>query len=178
MPRTAAPCPSTTGSTDSQDATGCQVSVKIDDTSDQMVADMSTGACDGVSASGDATLRLIASDQVAEIDTSTIPGFSDVAPFLQDAPHYVITKQETVNGKEQPVAHRYGVPHGWGGNSLMYNTTKVTPAPTSWNVTFDPKEASRTAAQSPRTTAPSTSRTRRCTSSPTRRSSTSPMYTS
>jgi putative spermidine/putrescine transport system substrate-binding protein len=109
-----------------QDATGCQVSVKIDDTSDQMFADMSTGAWDGVSASGDATLRLIAADEVAAIDTSTIPGFSDVAPFLQDAPHYV------VNGTH------YGVPHGWGGNSLMYNTDSFPTAPTSWDAVFDP----------------------------------------
>ncbi len=81
---------------------------------------------DGVSASGDATLRLIAGGEVAEIDTTTIPGFSDVAPFLQDAPHYV------VDGKH------YGVPHGWGGNSLMYNTDDFTAAPTSWDVVFDP----------------------------------------
>ena len=125
-----------------QDATGCVVNAKPDDTSDQMVTDMRTGAYDGVSASGDATLRLISAGDVAEIDTSTIPGFSDVAPFLQDAPHYVITTQETVDGKDQLVKHHYGVPHGWGGNSLMYRTDKVTPAPTSWNVVFDPKEAS------------------------------------
>jgi len=49
-----------------------------------------------------------------------------VAPFLQTAPHYVVGGQH------------YGVPHGWGGNSLMYRTDKVSPAPTSWNVVFDP----------------------------------------
>jgi putative spermidine/putrescine transport system substrate-binding protein len=124
-----------------EDATGCKVNSKPDDTSDQMVTDMRTGAYDGVSASGDATLRLISGGDVAEIDTSTIPGFSDVAPFLQDAPHYVITTTETVDGKEQPVKHRYGVPHGWGGNSLMYRTDKVSPAPTSWSVVFDPNQA-------------------------------------
>jgi putative spermidine/putrescine transport system substrate-binding protein len=112
-----------------EQATGCQVSVKVDDTSDQMVTDMRTGAYDGVSASGDASLRLISAGDVAAIDVSTIPGFSDVAPFLQDAPHYV------VDGKH------YGVPHGWGGNSLMYNTETVTPAPTSWDVVFDPAKA-------------------------------------
>jgi putative spermidine/putrescine transport system substrate-binding protein len=109
-----------------QEATGCQVNVKIDDTSDQMVADMGTGAWDGVSASGDATLRLISGGKVAAIDTTTIPGFSDVAPFLQDAPHYV------VDGKH------YGVPHGWGGNSLMFNTDSFPTAPTSWDAVFDP----------------------------------------
>ena len=58
-----------------------------------------------------------------------IPGFSDVAPFLQDAPHYVVD------------GVHYGAPHGWGGNILMYNTEKVTPAPTSWSVVFDPTKA-------------------------------------
>ena len=110
-------------------ATGCQVNFKVDDTSDQMVTDMRTGAYDGVSASGDASLRLISAGDVAEVDVSAIPGFSDIAPFLQDAPHYV------VDGKH------YGVPHGWGGNSLMYNTETVTPAPTSWDVVFDPAKS-------------------------------------
>jgi putative spermidine/putrescine transport system substrate-binding protein len=115
-----------------QDATGCQVKPKIDDTSDQMVTDMRVGGgatFDGVSASGDATLRLISNGDVAAIDPKAIPGFADVAGFLQDAPHYV------VDGKH------YGVPHGWGGNLLMYNTDAVTPAPTSWDIVFDPLKA-------------------------------------
>lgn len=113
-------------------ASGCKVNVKIDDTSDQMVTDMRVSggtAYDGVSASGDASLRLIANGDVAAIDPAAIPGFADIAGFLQDAPHYV------VDGKH------YGVPHGWGGNLLMYNTDTVTPAPTSWDVVFDPAKA-------------------------------------
>ncbi len=113
-------------------ATGCKVTTKPDDTSDQMVTDMRQGGgtvYDGVSASGDATNRLIAHGDVAVIDTTKIPGFADVAPFLQNAPHYVVGGQH------------YGVPHGWGGNLLMYNTQKVTPAPTSWDVVFDPAKA-------------------------------------
>ena len=101
-------------------ATGCKVNAKIDDTSDQMVTDMRQGGgtvYDGVSASGDASNRLISNGDVAEIDVTKIPGFSDVAPFLQNAPHYV------VDGKH------YGTPHGWGGNELMYNTDVVTTGP-------------------------------------------------
>ena len=63
----------------------------------------STTAC---RASGDATNRLIANGDVAAIDPTTIPGFGDVAPFLQNAPHYVVD------------GNHYGVPHGWGGNTL------------------------------------------------------------
>jgi putative spermidine/putrescine transport system substrate-binding protein len=109
--------------------TGCKVNAKPADTSDEMVTLMRQGGgsqYDGVSASGDATLRLIANGDVAAIDPSTFPDFADVAPFLQDAPHYV------VGGKH------YGVPHGWGGNSLMWRTDIVKPDPTSWDVVFDP----------------------------------------
>jgi putative spermidine/putrescine transport system substrate-binding protein len=109
--------------------TGCKVATKIGNTSDEMVTLLRQGGgsvYDGVSASGDATNRLIANGDVAAIDPTQVPGFADVAPFLQSAPHYV------VNGVH------YGVPHGWGGNSLMYRTDIVTPAPTSWNVVFDP----------------------------------------
>ena len=108
--------------------TGCKVQTKIGNTSDEMVTLLRQGGgtvYDGVSASGDATNRLIANGDVAAIDPTQIPGFGDIAPFLQNAPHYV------VNGIH------YGVPHGWGGNSLMYRTDVVKPAPTSWNVVFD-----------------------------------------
>ncbi len=110
-------------------ATGCKVQSKVGNTSDEMVTLLRSGGgsvYDGVSASGDATNRLIANGDVAAVDVSTIPGFTDVSPFLQNAPHYV------VNGTH------YGVPHGWGGNSLMFRSDVVTPAPTSWNVVFDP----------------------------------------
>ncbi len=113
-------------------ATGCKVNAKTANTSDEMVTLIRQGGgtvYDGVSASGDATLRLIANGDLAKIDPATIPGFADVSPFLQNAPHY------TVGGEH------YGIPHGWGGNELMYNTTAVTPAPTSWDVVFDPAKA-------------------------------------
>lgn len=109
--------------------TGCIVQSKIGNTSDEMVTLLRQGGgsvYDAVSASGDATNRLIANGDVAPIDPATIPGFGDIAGFLQNAPHYV------VNGVH------YGVPHGWGGNSLMYRTDIVAPAPASWNVVFDP----------------------------------------
>jgi putative spermidine/putrescine transport system substrate-binding protein len=109
--------------------TGCQVKTKIGNTSDEMVSLVHAGGYDGLSASGDATLRLIANNDVAAIDPATIPGFGDVAPFLQNAPHYV------VDGKH------YGTPHGWGGNTLLYRTDMVNPAPTSWDVVFDPTAA-------------------------------------
>ena len=54
-----------------QDETGCQVTVKYGNTSDEMVNLMRQGGgsqYDGVSASGDATNRLIAAGDVAAVD--------------------------------------------------------------------------------------------------------------
>jgi len=106
-----------------------KVNVKPADTSDAMVSLMQGGGgglYDGVSASGDASNTLISRGDVAEVNVDLIPDFKDVSPFLQSPAH------NTVNGKH------YGVSHGWGGNTLMYRTDIVTPAPTSWDVTFDP----------------------------------------
>jgi putative spermidine/putrescine transport system substrate-binding protein len=113
-------------------ATGCKVTSKPGNTSDEMVTLMRQSggsAYDGVSASGDATNRLIANGDVAAVDPAQIPGFGEVADFLKNAPHYV------VGGKH------YGVPHGWGGNLLMYRTDVVTPKPDSWAVVFDPDKS-------------------------------------
>ena len=105
--------------------TGCQVSVKVGNTSDEMVTLMRTGKYDGVSASGDATLRLIAGDDVAAVNTDLIPNYKDIFPALKDKPH------NTVDGVN------YGVPHGRGANLLMWRTDKVKPAPKSWGAVFD-----------------------------------------
>jgi putative spermidine/putrescine transport system substrate-binding protein len=112
--------------------TGCKVKSKVGNTSDEMVTLMRQGGgsvYDGVSASGDATNRLIANGDVAEINPALIPDWNNIAEFLQSPPH------NTVNGKH------YGVSHGWGGNSLMYRTDKVSPAPTSWDIVFDQAKA-------------------------------------
>src|SRR6266566_3740505 len=66
--------------------TGCKVNAKVGNTSDEMVTLMRQGGgsvYDGVSASGDATKRLIANGDVAEIDPALIPDFNDIAEFLQ-----------------------------------------------------------------------------------------------
>jgi putative spermidine/putrescine transport system substrate-binding protein len=107
-------------------ATGCKVNAKTAGTSDEMVGLMNTGQYDAVSASGDATLRLIASGDVAPVNTALVPNYADIFPQLKMQPW------NSVNG----VA--YGIPHGRGANLLMYNTAKVTPAPTSWGAVFDP----------------------------------------
>ena len=59
-------------------ATGCQVNAKTGNTSDEMVTLMRTGRYDGVSASGDATLRLIAGGDVAPVNTGLVPNYADI----------------------------------------------------------------------------------------------------
>ena len=109
--------------------TGCDVQVTYGNTSDEMVNLMrqNGGAdFDGVSASGDASNRLIAAGDVAAIDVTTLfPDYASVQPALQSPPH------NTVDG------YHYGVPYMWGPNFLMYNPDEVTTAPTSWDVVFE-----------------------------------------
>jgi len=111
--------------TDFEKKTGCKVNVKTAGTSDEMVALMNEGGFDLVTASGDASLRLIAGKRVQEVNVGLIPSYSKVDPRLQKAPwHYV-------DGKH------YGVPYQWGYNVLAYNTKVFKKPPTSWSVVFE-----------------------------------------
>jgi putative spermidine/putrescine transport system substrate-binding protein len=110
-----------------EESTGCEVNVKIGATSDEMVKLMKTGQYDGVSASGDATLRLIYSGDVAPVNTALVPNYKTIAPFLKDRPWNSVKNQ------------MYGIPHGWGANLLMSRSDVVTPAPDSWGAVFDPQ---------------------------------------
>ena len=105
--------------------TRCMVNVKTAGTSDEMVSLMTQGGYDLVTASGDASLRLIRGGTVQPIDITRIASYDTIDPRLKQAPwHYV-------DGKH------YGVPYQWGPNVLMYNTTVFKTAPTSWSVLFD-----------------------------------------
>jgi putative spermidine/putrescine transport system substrate-binding protein len=106
--------------------TGCNVNVTIGNTSDEMVTLMKSGKYDGVSASGDATLRLISAGDVSPVNTDLVPNYKDVYDALKNKPH------NTVDGVN------YGIPHGRGANLLMWRTDVVKQAPDSWGVVFDP----------------------------------------
>lgn len=108
-----------------EEATGCMVGVQTANTSDEMVALMNEGGFDLVTASGDASLRLIAGGRVQPVNIDLIPSWSDVDDRLKQAPwHYVNDTQ-------------YGVPYMWGPNVLMYNTEVFPEPPTSWDVVFN-----------------------------------------
>jgi putative spermidine/putrescine transport system substrate-binding protein len=111
--------------------TGCKVNNKEAGTSDEMVELMKTGQYDGVSASGNATARLVAAGLVAPVNTDLVPNYKTVFADLKDQPYNTF---EGVN---------YGIPHGRGANLLMWNGNDVSPAPDSWNVTLDPEVAAK-----------------------------------
>ena len=109
-----------------EEATGCMVQVKTANTSDEMVALMNEGGFDLVTASGDASLRMIAGKRVQPINTSLIPSWDTIDDRLKQAPwHYVDGKQ-------------FGTPYMWGPNILMFNTEIFGDSPpTSWSVVFE-----------------------------------------
>jgi putative spermidine/putrescine transport system substrate-binding protein len=113
-----------------QKATGCQVHAKYAGSSDEMVTLMRQGGgsqYDMVSASGDASLRLIYGKDVQPVNPALIPDFKNFIPALKSPPH------NTVGGQH------YGISLQWGPNTLLYNTTKVKPVPASWSALYSAK---------------------------------------
>src|SRR5947207_536265 len=109
--------------------TGCQVHAKYGGSSNEMVTLMRQGGgsqYDMVSASGDASLRLIRGGDVKPVNVNLVPSWKDFIPQLKSPSH------NTVDGKH------YGVSVQWGPNVLLYNTQAVTPGPTSWSVIYGP----------------------------------------
>jgi putative spermidine/putrescine transport system substrate-binding protein len=113
--------------------TGCKIHRKDANTSSEMVSLMRAGGGGGggqwdlVSASGDASLRLIYGGDVQPVNVNLIPSWKNFISIFKSPAH------NTVKGVH------YGVSVQWGPNTLLYNTTKVKPAPTSWASIYSPK---------------------------------------
>jgi putative spermidine/putrescine transport system substrate-binding protein len=110
-----------------QKQTGCIVHATYAGSSDEMVTKMRSGGgsqYDMVSASGDASLRLIYGHDVQPVNVKLVPSWKDFIPELKSPPH------NTIKGVH------YGISLQWGPNTLLYNTKKVKPAPTSWSVIY------------------------------------------
>jgi putative spermidine/putrescine transport system substrate-binding protein len=107
--------------------TGCVVNPRVAGTSDEMVTLMRTGQYDLVSASGDASLRLIVGGDVQPLNLDLIRNFSDdIVPGMKGQIY------DTINGQA------YGVPIGRGANILQYNEEVTGSAPDSWSVVWEP----------------------------------------
>jgi putative spermidine/putrescine transport system substrate-binding protein len=116
---------------DFEKETGCQIKLKEAGTSDEMVDLMRTGQWDGVSASGNATAKLVDGGDVAPVNTDLVPNYKTVFDDLKNQPY------NTFDGTN------YGIPHGRGADLLMWNSNSVKPAPTSWSVMLDPAQAAK-----------------------------------
>jgi len=114
-----------------EEKTGCKVNDKVAGTSDEMVQLMRTGQYDGVSASGNATARLVDGGDVAPVNVNLVPNYKTIFSDLKNQPY------NTFEGVH------YGIPHGRGANLLMWNPENVKPAPDSWDVVLDPKMAAK-----------------------------------
>jgi putative spermidine/putrescine transport system substrate-binding protein len=111
-------------------STGCVVHAKYAGSSDEMVTLMRQGGgsqYDMVSASGDASLRLISGGNVQVMNTNLVSEWNNFIPQLQSPKH------NTVNGVH------YGISLQWGPNTLLYNTKSVAPGPTSWEAIYSSK---------------------------------------
>lgn len=108
--------------------TGCQVQVKYANTSDEMVSLMRSGGggqYDLVSASGDASLRLIFGGDVAPVNVKLVPAWNNFFGAFKNPPN------NTVKGVH------YGISLQFGPNLLLYNK-KAEQKPTSWKAIYDP----------------------------------------
>lgn len=106
-------------------ATGCKVATKDGASSDDMISLIESGAYDGVSASGNASVRLMTTGEVAPVNTDLIPNYADVQEGIKNQDY------NSLDG--QP----YGVPHGRGPNYLMFRNDIVPADTDSWNVIWD-----------------------------------------
>jgi len=113
--------------------TGCVIHRKDAGSSNEMVSLMRQGGGGGggqwdlVSASGDASLRLIRGGDVKPVNVHLIPSWNDFIPIFKSPAH------NTVDGVH------YGISLQWGPNVLLYNNKKIKPGPTKWNALYDPK---------------------------------------
>jgi putative spermidine/putrescine transport system substrate-binding protein len=116
-----------------QKDTGCKIHRKDAGTSQEMFALMHAngggggGQYDLVSASGDASLRLIFARDVKPINIKLIPSWKQFLPVFKSPAH------NTIKGIH------YGISLQWGPNTLIYNTKKVKPAPTGWSSIYTGK---------------------------------------
>jgi putative spermidine/putrescine transport system substrate-binding protein len=106
-------------------ATGCTVNTKDGASSDDMISLMQTGAYDGGSFSGNATVRMMATGDVAAVDTDLIPNYADISEGIKGKDYNSLD--------DEP----YGVPHGRGPNYLMFRTDELPEDTDSWAVIWE-----------------------------------------
>jgi spermidine/putrescine-binding protein len=113
-----------------EQACGVKVNATYMGSSDDLVAKMRAGGAqtiDLISPSSDAITQIINANLAMPLDLSRIPSYGELMPSFRAL---------TLAKKDTSV---YGVPWAFGPNPLIYDTTKVNPAPDSWGVLWDRK---------------------------------------
>ena len=113
-----------------EEACGVKVNATYMGSSDDLVAKLRAGGAetiDLISPSSDAATAIIEAGLAAPLDLDRIPSFNDLSEGFRNLK--VARKGEAV----------YGEPWAFGPNPLIYDTTKVRPAPASWGELWDRK---------------------------------------
>ena len=98
--------------------------------SDDLVAKLRAGGAetiDLISPSSDAATAIIEAGLAAPIDLGRIPSYDDLSEGFRKL---TVARKDTAST---------GIPWAFGPNPLIYDTTKVKPAPDSWGALWDKK---------------------------------------
>lgn len=108
-----------------EDLTGIKVNYTTFDSNESLYAKMKSGGAsyDVIFPSDYMVGKLIAEDMLAPLDYDNIPNMSAIG--------------EEYLGWEFDPDNTYSVPYMWGTTGLIYNTTMVDEAPTSWSALWD-----------------------------------------
>ncbi|MEO8198898.1 MAG: ABC transporter substrate-binding protein [Gemmatimonadota bacterium] len=113
-----------------EEACGVKVNATYMGSSDDLVAKLRAGGAqtiDLVSPSSDAITQIITAGLAMPLNLARIPSYNDLMPSFRSLS---LARKDTLV---------YGVPWAFGPNPLIYDTTKVIPAPDSWGALWDRK---------------------------------------
>jgi putative spermidine/putrescine transport system substrate-binding protein/spermidine/putrescine transport system substrate-binding protein len=113
-----------------EQACGVKVNATYMGSSDDLVAKLRGGGAetiDLISPSSDAATAIIEAGLAAPLEVARIPSYNDLSEGFRNLK--VARKGDTV----------YGLPWAFGPNPLIYDTTKIKPAPDSWGALWDKK---------------------------------------
>ncbi|HMV31542.1 MAG TPA: extracellular solute-binding protein [Gemmatimonadales bacterium] len=113
-----------------EDACGVKVTATYMGSSDDLVAKLRAGGSetvDLVSPSSDAITQIIEAGLAQPLALARIPSYGDLMPSFRELS---MARQDSLV---------FGLPWAFGPNPLIYDTTKVVPAPTRWADLWDAK---------------------------------------